>query len=57
MKETKEVKVKFSTIICIILIVLLIAGCGLLYYFGFVQKDKKIDNLENEATKLKAEMA
>ena len=48
MKETKEVKVKFSTVICIILIILLIAGCGLLYYFGFVKKNEKISNLEKQ---------
>ena len=57
MGETKEVKVKFSTIICIIVIILLIAGCGALYYFGFIEKDKKISELESEATKLKAEIA
>ena len=55
MKETKEVKVKFSTAICIILIILLIVGCGLLYYFGFVQKGKKIKSLEEKNLQVQAE--
>ena len=38
----KSEKGKVGIIICIILIVLLIAGCGALYYFGFMEKDKKI---------------
>ncbi len=42
----KSEKGKVGIIICIILIVLLIAGCGALYYFGFMEKDKKIDELE-----------
>ena len=48
MGEKKEIKVKFSTVICIILIILLIAGCGLLYYFGFIQKGKEISKLKSE---------
>ena len=46
MEETKKVKLKFSTAIYIILIILLAIGCVLLYYFGFVKKNKEIENIK-----------
>ena len=57
MGETKVIKVRPSTIICIILIVLLIAGCGILFYFGFVQKGKQIEELEANKKELKARVS
>ena len=55
MGETKVIKVRPSTVIFIILIVLLIAVCGALYYFGFVEKDKEIKTLEAEKKQVEAE--
>ncbi len=54
MGETKVIKVRPGTIISIILIVLLIAGCGALYYFGFVEKGKQVEAAEAESKELKA---
>ena len=57
MGETKTVKVKFSTAICIILIILLAIGCGLLYYLGFVQKDKQIEKIEADKKQVETKNA
>ncbi len=57
MEETKKIKVKFSTAICIILIILLAIGCGLLYYFGFVQKDKQIEKIEADKKQIETKNA
>ncbi len=53
MGETKVIKVRPSIIVCILLIILLIAGCGALYYFGFVQKGNQIEKVEAESKELK----
>ena len=57
MEEQKKIKVKFSTAICIILIILLAIGCGMLYYFGFVQKDKQIEKIEADKKQIETKNA
>ncbi len=57
MGETKVIRVRKSTIVCIILIILLIAGCGALYYFGFVQKGKEIVKLKSDKKQAETKIA
>ena len=54
MGEKKEIKIKFSSIICVVLIILLLAGCGALYYLGIVEKGKQIETAQSEKATLEA---
>ena len=45
MEEKKEIKVRLSTAICIVIILALIVALGVTYYFGFVaNKNDKVGN-------------
>lgn len=46
MEEKKEIRIKLSTVIYLLIIVVLIISLGLTYYFGFVVD--KNDNMNNE---------
>lgn len=52
MDEKKAMKVSLGTVICIFMIVVLLVGCGALYYFGFVQNNQKISDLEAQKVAL-----
>ena len=52
----KSEKGKVGIIICIIIIVLLVAGCGALFYFGFFEKGNEIEDLESDKKKLKTQV-
>ncbi len=44
MGEKKEVKIQFASVICVILVILLLAGCGAIFYLGFSEKNKGNNN-------------
>ena len=46
MEENKEIKVRLSTVICLIIIVVLVIALGGTYYFGFIAN--KSENVEEE---------
>lgn len=50
MKEKGSVKVNLGVVICIIIIFILLAVCGAMYYFGFIEKGKVAENINKRET-------
>ncbi len=57
MGEKNELKVRFSTVVCIFIILVLVVALGAVYYFGFVQKDKQLEKIETEKTQVEKQKA
>ncbi len=57
MAEKESIKISLGTTVCIFIIILLVIGCGTLYYFGFVQKDKQLEKIGAEKTQVESQKA
>ena len=47
MAKKESIKVSLGTAICVIIIVLLIVGLGLVYFQGFIKNNERISELED----------
>lgn len=52
MAENKEIKVRLSTVICLLIIVILVVALGVVYYMGFIKNKERASQLEHQTEEL-----